>query len=329
MTDAIYSARPEAVPSRAPLQVSESGYCCPQDRLDVTRDGDQLVCPKCGVVGRQLGPVVSFMAQSDPFYEGKYANRTKHIPPGDGYLATLPMRIVLAGYPNEVADALKPGSRVVEIGCAGGVDWFGKRYCMVGMDLSRAGLLIAAGQYAEVVQCNATRMPLPDGSVDGVISSCLFEHLSDGDKEALLSECARVLRPGGKVVFFYDIKTDNPLIAGYRRRRPDLYQTLFLDGDGHVGYSTVEENRVFFAKAGLEVTREVFHERTPVLSSPVWYKFGHWPGLRGRAARMMLRLGSGPLRMPWQGVIWVVDGTVGRILPQRYARGMTTVAVKP
>jgi SAM-dependent methyltransferase len=305
-----------------------AGLACPVHHAPLSLYQSDLVCPECGVVGHLKGPVASFLAEADPFYEGKYANRTKYLPLGESYLATLPLRIVLAGYPNEVVAALKAGSRVVEIGCAAGIDWFGRRFQMIGMDLSLAGLEIAAGQYSQVVQCNATRMPLPDGSVDGVISSCLFEHLVDADKDALLAECMRVLRPGGKVVFFYDIKTDNSVIATYRERRLDLYQQLFLDGDGHVGYTGVDENRAHFAKAGLAITREVFHERTPVLSSSVWYKLSQWPGLQGRVARGMHRLGSGPLRLPWQGLIWVVDGSIGRFFPQRHARGMTTVAVK-
>lgn len=303
--------------------------CCPRDHSRLAHRGDELICPSCGPVGRMIGRVASFMSEPDPFYEGKFANRTRFVPRNDGYLATLPLRIVLFGYPNEVAAALPAGSKVVEIGCAGGVDWFGKRYHMIGIDLSRASLEIAASNYRQVVQCNATRMPLGDGSVDGVISACLFEHLTHGDKAALLSECRRILKPGGKVVFFYDIETDNPVIARYKNQRPDLYQSLFLDGDGHVGYVGVEENRACFVEAGLIVAREVFHERTPVLASPVWYKLSHWPGLAGRVANVMRRLGSGLLREPWLGLIWTVDGTLGRLLPARYARGMTTVASKP
>ncbi len=306
-----------------------ASICCPTDHAPIRLDGDVLVCPNCGLVGRLVGNIPSLMAEADPFYEGKYVNRTKFVPPNDGFLATLPFRIVLFGYPNEVAAALKPGAKVVEIGCAGGVDWFGRRYHMIGMDLSRKGLEIAGENYAQVVQCNATRIPLADASVDGVISACLFEHLTNEDKASMLSECRRVLKPGGKVVFFYDIKTENSVIARYRACRPDLYQTLFLDGDGHLGYTSVDENRAVFQDAGFKIIREVFHERTAVLASPVWYKLSRWPGIPGRVAQVMHFLGSGALRLPWLGLLWAVDCTVGRLLPATFARGMTTIAVKP
>jgi len=214
-------------------------------------------------VGRRLGPVWSFMDSTDDFYEGRYNNRMRHVPRNDGWLATLPLRIVMQSYPTSVAEEVPKGASVVEIGCAGGLSWFGQRYHMFGMDLSLEALKLAAQDYDTVLHCDATRMPLADASVDAVISSCLFEHLTDDQKVELLSESERVLKPGGKVVFLYDLWTDNSLIAGYRRADPDRYQRMFLDHDGHLGYRSVNENRAFFRAAGLRITREIFHERTP------------------------------------------------------------------
>ena len=45
------------------------------------------------------------------------------------------------------------------------------------------------------IVADATRIPLPDGSADGVICSQVIEHVPD--QEALVSEIARLLRPGG------------------------------------------------------------------------------------------------------------------------------------
>ena len=243
-------------------------------------------------------------------------------------LATLPLRLVHQGYSTTVARELTVGSTVVEIGCAGGIDWFAKRYRMIGLDLSRAALRSAGERYAAVAQCDATRMPLADQSVDGIVSSCLFEHLLPDQKSRLLSEAYRVLRPGGKVVFFYDIKTDNPLIAHYRKQDPDLYQQLFLDGDGHLGYEDVDANRSYFAKAGLTIVSEAFHERTPVLANSVWQKLSEWPGRPGYIARIGKALTAGPMRIPALAAISAVDGTLGRLMPTRFARCLTTVARK-
>lgn len=280
-------------------------------------------------VGTYRAPVWSFMDTPDSFYEGKYNNRVSFVPRSDGYLATLPIRIAMQNYPTTVAEEVPEGGTVVEIGCAGGIAWFGKRYRMIGIDLSKAALEMASEIYDAALQCDATRMPLADGSVDGVVSSYLFEHLTVEQKHALLTEAFRVLKPGGKIVFLYDLRTDNPVIARYRKADSDLYQRLFLDNDGHLGYEGIEENRAHFSKSGLTVSREIFHERTPVLSRAVWQKLSEWPGAWGKVARVVWALNSGPMRLPGAGLVWLVDATVGRLFPKRCARGMITVAVKP
>ncbi len=290
--------------------------------------GDALVDPQGVQVGRKLGPVWSFLDRPDDFYEGRYNNRMRHIPRGDGFLATLPLRIVMQSYPTTVLAEVPKGATVVEIGCAGGVAWFGRRYRMIGMDLSLEALRLASEDYAFVLQCDATRMPLANASVDAVISSCLFEHLTIAQKQALLAEAARVLRPGGKLVFLYDLWTENPLIAGYRDVDPDRYTRMFLDHDGHLGYQSVDENRAHFRAAGLRIDREIFHERTPVLGNSVWKKFSEWPGWRGTLGRVCAALSSGAFRLPALALLSATDATLGRLFPQRFARGMITVASK-
>lgn len=52
----------------------------------------------------------------------------------------------------------------------------------------------------EVRQASASRLPLPDGSVDVILSNYCYHHLDDRDKELALSEARRVMRPGGRMV---------------------------------------------------------------------------------------------------------------------------------
>ncbi|MER8701683.1 class I SAM-dependent methyltransferase [Mesorhizobium sp. M1273] len=302
--------------------------CCPVHHIDIESEAGHFSCPRCGVVGRAVGPVLSFLSEKDNFYEGKYNNRTKYKPWDDGFLATLPLRIVLQGYPTEVAKFVPAGSTVVEIGCAGGIDWFASRYQMIGVDLSLTALHIAAENYDKVIQCNAMRLPIKSEAVDAVISSCLFEHLTDEDKDALLREANRVLKPGGKLVFFYDIETENPLILAYRKLQPKLYERLFLEGDGHLGYSDIQGNRVHFDRTGFDICREIFHERTPMLGNSVWQKFAQWPGRMGKVGLAAKLATSGIFRLPYLAVLSLTDTAIGRFFPARYARGMTTVAKK-
>lgn len=301
---------------------------CPVHGTPLTDDEAILRCVTCGEVGCLRGPVLRFLYTKDLFYEGKYHNRTSFLPKGDGFLATLPLRVVLQGYPTTVSRAVPKGATVVDLGCAGGVAWFAQRYRMLGLDISYSALPTAASDYWLTLQADATRMPLRSATVDAVISSCFFEHFDESGKLALLAECARVLKPGGKIVFFYDIWTDNPVISTYRNRDPRLYSEQFLEGDGHIGYAGLEENNRLFTRSGFVIDRQTFHERTPWLGNSVWQKLSQWPGLWGIAARAGHLSSTGVLRLPSLAAITLVDATVGRLMPKRYARCVTTVAVK-
>jgi SAM-dependent methyltransferase len=306
-----------------------AGLACPVHHEPLQRVADQFHCPVCGEVGREEDGVLSFMTEADPFYEGKYNNRTKFVPMNDGFIATLPLRIVSQGYATTVAGELPVGSTVVEIGCAGGLTWFARRYCLIGIDLSLTALRLAAVDYAHPIQANALRLPIASESVDGVISSCFFEHLDDDGKSAVLKECRRVLKPGGKIVFFYDIWTENHVISYFRNLDPELYQHEFLDGDGHIGYASIARNQELFRASGLQIVREMYHERTPVLTNSSWQKFSNWNGSVGAVARVMSALTAGAFRLPALAMIVIVDATIGRLFRPACARCVTTIARKP
>jgi hypothetical protein len=51
-----------------------------------------------------------------------------------------PLWLINSGYPWMVRHFVPPGATVVELGCAGGVRYFGQRYRMVGCDLSFSSL---------------------------------------------------------------------------------------------------------------------------------------------------------------------------------------------
>jgi SAM-dependent methyltransferase len=97
-----------------------------------------------------------------------------------------------------------PGAVVVEAGCGEG---YGGQVLaeagaalVAGLDLDLATLRHAAVAYpgVPVAAANLVALPLADGAVDLVVSSQVVEHLWDQD--AFVAECARVLRPGGRLV---------------------------------------------------------------------------------------------------------------------------------
>jgi SAM-dependent methyltransferase len=89
------------------------------------------------------------------------------------------------------ADVLISARRVAPTGKAIGLDMTGEM-----LDLARANAAAAAVDNVEFLEGYIEDIPLRDATVDVVISNCVI-NLS-GDKQRVISESARVLRPGGR-----------------------------------------------------------------------------------------------------------------------------------
>jgi arsenite methyltransferase len=124
----------------------------------------------------------------------------------------LPERAVLAslgcGNPTALMD-LKPGETVLDLGSGGGIDVLlsarrvGPTGFAYGLDMTDDMLALARENQREAGATNVAflkgeieAIPLPDNSVDVVISNCVI-NLSV-DKDRVLAEAFRVLRPGGR-----------------------------------------------------------------------------------------------------------------------------------
>jgi arsenite methyltransferase len=112
------------------------------------------------------------------------------------------------GVPTAVAD-LHAGETVLDLGSGAGADVLisadrvGATGKAIGLDmtdemlaLARANAAAAGVTNVEFVKGHIEDIPLPEASVDVVISNCVI-NLS-GDKQRVLNEAARVLRPGGR-----------------------------------------------------------------------------------------------------------------------------------
>jgi SAM-dependent methyltransferase len=266
------------------------------------------------------------LSARDAFYDGAYHNQVAFIPRSESARHIWPLWLINSGYPWAVRKHVAPGSRVLDLGCAGGVRYFGQRYEMIGCDVSGASLEKLADVYAARIQVDAGRcIPLADGAADAIVSSYFWEHIPPATKTVLLAECARVLRPRGKLVFLYDVATDNPLIEHHRERDPALYRQSFIEGDGHLGYQSMYENRAAFERGGFRVLEHRGMEKTALQSASVYEKLARFEGAGRRpfaAARVLARP---PLFYPYTALMRVLDTALAPALPDRWARIALTV----
>jgi len=146
----------------------------------------------------------STTASGDPITSNLYTDAETATLPADAVAASLG-----CGNPTALAE-LAPGETVLDLGSGGGIDVLlsarrvgpmGKAY---GLDMTDEMLALARENQkkagvanVEFLEGEIEAIPLPDDSVDVIISNCVI-NLS-ADKDRVFAESLRVLRPGGRL----------------------------------------------------------------------------------------------------------------------------------
>jgi SAM-dependent methyltransferase len=186
------------------------------------------------------------------------------------------------GNPTALLD-LQPGETVLDLGSGGGIDVLlsarrvgptGKAY---GLDMTGEMLALArenqrkaGATNVEFLEGTIESIPLPDNTVDVIISNCVINLSSD--KDAVLREAFRVLKPGGRLAVS-DVVVRGDVPADIRRsmelwvgciagalEEQDYAARLRAAGFADVEVEPwrvyqVEDARAFLAESGVDVDR--------------------------------------------------------------------------
>jgi arsenite methyltransferase len=162
---------------------------------------------------------------------------------------------------------LREGETVLDLGSGGGIDVLlsarrvGERGFAYGLDMTEEMLSLALANKAKAEAPNVAFLkghmediPLPASSVDVVISNCVI-NLS-GDKDRVLHEAFRVLRPGGRFAVADIVATGS--IADALRRDPEAWAGCLA------GAVEVETYRGQLSNAGFEdISIEILRDVLP------------------------------------------------------------------
>jgi SAM-dependent methyltransferase len=179
--------------------------------------------------------------------------------------------------------ALEPGQTVLDLGSGGGIDVLlsakrvgptGKAYGLDMTDemlaLARENQLKAGAANVEFLKGTIESIPLPDNSVDVIISNCVINLSSD--KDAVLREAFRVLKPGGRFAVS-DVVVRGDVPADIRRSMElwvgciagALEETEYAAKLRAAGFADVEvepwriyqvdDARAFLTESGVDVDR--------------------------------------------------------------------------
>jgi len=148
-----------------------------------------------------------------------------------------------------VFDNVRANSEVLELGCGAGMLALLKRkgVQLTGVDLSdECALAARRNGYDATFRASLSHLPFADASFDYVVSLDVIGHVLEEEKDAVLAEIRRVLRPGGVTLHGIEC-TDRAATRSYEEMSAEELRR-FIEVDGHVGLEEEQEHAARFER---------------------------------------------------------------------------------
>jgi SAM-dependent methyltransferase len=231
-----------------------TGFVCTACHGDLEDEATALRCVSCGREFAKVEGVPSF-CETEAFYEDYLEEHCPFVRSPQGL-----KRAALTVLPHwswrewKFFDANIPaGSRILDLGCARGKEWFSAKASFIaGVDPIVGPLHECAAHYDLVAQAEITALPFADGSFDCVVTSHVIGHVPFEHKDRAFSEIARVLRRGGLSVNIIETDSRHEFVS-LGKSDPELYRLNFIETDGHVGLELPSELVARFERHGFDV----------------------------------------------------------------------------
>ncbi len=206
----------------------------------------------------------------------------------------------------EIISALspKPREKILDVGCGlgpfvfhinkTGAKCFGIDYSIESLKAGKKILKKISPKKSEsmLILSTASSLPFRKNTFDRLLNADFLEHIYNEDKDAIIMEMARVLKPKGIALSYtpnrkrlrFDYFTKKFLLAlqgkrlGWQKSDKDV---ILFDTELHVGLSNAEELKKLFIKNGFKIKKTDFIEYSFPLVSKIFPSIRIMPGFFG------------------------------------------------
>ncbi|MEK7097440.1 MAG: class I SAM-dependent methyltransferase [Patescibacteria group bacterium] len=236
---------------------------CPKCKISLKKENDSFVCGSCQFILKNNNCVLvdNGNEAGKDFYDKIYSDdKGAHWLKGleRNFFKSI-LELISLSYRRErfFKRNMQSGkdNMVLDIACGAGRDYFRKFGYVVGVDLSLKPLDIAKRKYDLIIQGGAENLPFADNTFDYVVSSDFFGHIKNEDKDAIIKEVLRVLKPGGKTLHVIETDSENFWFK-IAHKNPDLFQKYFIEKiGGHIGLEMPDKVVKRWMNNGFEILK--------------------------------------------------------------------------